>query len=372
MVCGPARRDDDGAMNTTATMSPRQRWLAILRRQTPDRVPTDMWATPEVQARLLRDLRCDSHEALNQRLNLDRPRIVEPHLRHHRHAQDPAFDFWGVRYRQIVYGAGQYREVECSPMAAFTSVAAVHRYPWPSPDDFDFTPVQDAAAAHDGFRILQGGMYEPFLRYGALRGLEQSYVDLLLNPDIADAILGHLFEFHFEYNRRIFEAADRRIDLICIAEDLGGQNGPLFSLDLYRRFFLPNQIRMADLARRYGVHVMYHTDGAVRAFLPDLVDKVGIEILNPIQWRCAGMDRMSLVHDFGDRLAFHGAMDNQQTLSFGLVNDVIAELRENLDIFSHARWICAPCHNLQTVTPTASIVALYEAIHNWGAAHVRK
>ena len=36
---------------------------------------------------------------------------------------------------------------------------------------------------------------------------------------------------------------------------------------------------------------MYHTDGAARMFLPDLIDRVGIEILNPIQWRCPGMDR---------------------------------------------------------------------------------
>ena len=83
---------------------------------------------------------------------------------------------------------------------------------------------------------------------------------------------------------------------------------------MYRRFLLPNQIKMADLARRYGVHVMYHTDGAARVFLPDLVDRVGIEILNPIQWRCPGMEREKLVADFGGRIIFHGSIDNQQTL----------------------------------------------------------
>jgi uroporphyrinogen decarboxylase len=123
---------------------------------------------------------------------------------------------------------------------------------------------------------------------------------------------------------------------------------------------------MAELARSNGVHVMYHTDGAARAFLPDLIDKVGIEILNPIQWRCPGMEREQLVRDFGERIVFHGSIDNQQTLAFGTVDDVVAEVRQSVEIYRGARWICAPCHNIQPVSPTANIVAMYEAIRAVG------
>jgi uroporphyrinogen decarboxylase len=151
-----------------------------------------------------------------------------------------------------------------------------------------------------------------------------------------------------------------------VAEDLGAQTGPLMSLAMYRRFLLPNQVRMADLARSYGVHVMYHTDGAARPFIPDLIDKVGIEILNPIQWRSTGMERQKLVADFGQRVIFHGSIDNQQTLPFGTPDDVAAEVRESVELYRPARWICAPCHNLQPVTPTQNIVAMYEAIHELG------
>jgi uroporphyrinogen decarboxylase len=112
--------------------------------------------------------------------------------------------------------------------------------------------------------------------------------------------------------------------------------------------------------------VMYHTDGAARAFLPDLIDRVGIEILNPIQWRCPGMERAQLVADFGQRIIFHGSIDNQQTLPFGTSDDVIREVRESVDLYRDARWICAPCHNLQPVTATENIVAMYEAIHTFG------
>ena len=155
--------------------------------------------------------------------------------------------------------------------------------------------------------------------------------DLPLRPDVADAILGHIFDFYYEHHRRIFEAGRGRIDLTWVAEDLGSQNGPLMSLAMYRRFLLPNQIKMAELARSYGVHVMYHTDGAARMFLPDLIDRVGIEILNPIQWRCPGMEREKLVADFGRQIIFHGSIDNQHTLPFGAVDDVIREVRESVE-----------------------------------------
>ncbi|MGB5875296.1 MAG: uroporphyrinogen decarboxylase family protein, partial [Bacteroidota bacterium] len=105
---------------------------------------------------------------------------------------------------------------------------------------------------------------------------------------------------------------------------------------------------------------------AARDIIPDLIDTTGIEILNPIQWRCPGLEREDLVRDFGDKVIFHGAMDNQQTLPFGTVEDVRKEVLENIDIFAPARWICAPCHNLQPVTPTENIVALYETIHEHG------
>ena len=123
---------------------------------------------------------------------------------------------------------------------------------------------------------------------------------------------------------------------------------------------------MADLAKHYGIRVFYHTDGDVQSVIPDLINVTGIELLNPIQWRCPSMEREGLVRDFGDKIIFHGAMDNQQTLPFGTVEDVRAEVLENVRIFSGARWICAPCHNLQPITPTENIVAMYETIHEYG------
>lgn len=196
-----------------------------------------------------------------------------------------------------------------------------------------------------------------------MRGLEQAFEDIMVEPEIAEAALQHIFEFYYEYNRRIWEAGRGRIELTYVAEDLGSQTSPLMSLECYRKFLRPNQQRMTELAKSFGIHVLYHTDGSARTFLDDLADVVGIDILNPIQWRCAGMERDGLARDYGGRLIFHGAIDNQQTLPFGTPEEVRAEVRETAELFRGCRWICGPCHNIQPVTPVENILAMYEAAH---------
>ncbi|MEE8451521.1 MAG: uroporphyrinogen decarboxylase family protein [Thermoguttaceae bacterium] len=347
-------------------MTPRQRWLSLLDGRPADRIPTDYQATDEVTSRLLRELDCPDEEALYDRLHVDARRFVEPVWKGGREPNGKQTDMWGVRYRRVDYGTGSYDEPVHHPLAMARHAADVHAHRWPVPDDFDYACITEAVERDDRTRPIHAGCYEPFLLYGYLRGLQQAFEDLAINAPIADAILGHLFDFYHEHHRRIFEAGRGRIDLTWVAEDLGSQTGPLMSLATYRRFLLGHQIRMAELARSYGVHVMYHTDGAARPFLPDLIDRVGIEILNPIQWRCPGMEREELVADFGDRIIFHGSIDNQQTLAFGTVDDVVEEVRQSIEIYQGARWICAPCHNLQPVSPTENVVAMYETIHRWG------
>ncbi|HOQ46103.1 MAG TPA: uroporphyrinogen decarboxylase family protein [Bryobacteraceae bacterium] len=132
----------------------------------------------------------------------------------------------------------------------------------------------------------------------------------------------------------------------------------------YEPFYLYSRMRGMERA----LADRHHDDGAIRPLIPDLLD-IGIDILNPIQWRCRGMDRAALARDFGARVVFHGGIDNQQTLPFGTVEDVRREVEDNLALFSGCKgYIVAPCHNIQANTPTANIVAMYEAVNRKGAA----
>jgi uroporphyrinogen decarboxylase len=347
-------------------MTPRERWLALFAREKPDRIPTDYWATPEVTNRLLKELKCADVEELYERLHIDGVVKIEPPHRTNHHPEDPLADIWGLRRKWINYGAGEYDEFDNHPLANVTTVEDVHKYLWPDANDCDYEAYRKLLEKAPKHRVVRTGDFEPFLLYAALRGLEQAMMDFLTAPEILQASLDHIFHYHYQVAQRAFEAGKDRIDMTYIAEDLGGQNSLLFSVPHIRRFILPNQKKMADLARSFGIHIFYHTDGDVRPIIPDLIDVTGIELLNPIQWRCPSMERKALVRDFGKTIIFHGAMDNQQTLPFGTAADVRAEVLENIDLFSSARWICAPCHNLQPITRTENIFALYETIHEYG------
>ena len=343
-------------------MTPRERWLALFARQKPDRIPTDYWATGEVTERLQRELRCPDYWALYDKLHIDGVR----HLGARQPEGKAGANLWGVTHRAIDYGTGSYSESVTRPLGDMTTVAQVHAFPWPNADECDYEQFRTDAKNLPRDRASRCGGFEPFLLYCQMRGMEQAMMDLALYPEIADAALGHIFDYHYRMNQRMFEIAGRMIDMTYVAEDLGSQHGLLMSTEMIHRFILPNQKRMADLARSHGIHVFYHTDGAAREIIPDLIRVTGIEILNPIQWRCPGMEREGLMRDFGDKLIFHGAVDNQYTLAFGSVDEVRTEVLDNIRIFSPARWICAPCHNLQPVSPTANIVAMYETIHEHG------
>ncbi len=348
-----------------AEMTPRERWLALLNGEQADRVPTDYWTTGEFDQKLMRHLGVSDRESLYRKLHIDAPCSVGPAYRPSNPPPEGE-DMWGSRRVAVDYGTGRYMEVCHHPWAEIEDPAELDHVRAPSPEDFDYSGIPDQLAANAGHRIVCGLQYEPFLLYCHLRGLEQGFEDLLIHPEIVERGLGILFDFFYEQNRRVLEAADGGIDLLYLAEDLGSQTGPLMSLDCYRRFIRPNQEKMAELARSHGVHVFYHTDGAARIYLGDLIDVVGIEILNPIQWRCPGMEREGLVADFGDKVVFHGSIDNQHTLPFGSVDDVVAEVRESVEIYRPARWICAPCHNIQPNTSPENVVAMYETIRELG------
>jgi len=358
--CAKLRRE---ASVPRDSMTPRERWLAVLRRQKPDRVPTDYWTTEEARQKLLRHLRCDE-ESLYQRLHIDRKIVVEPEYVGPR--LPPDTDVFGCRFRDMDYGDGVYRECVHHPLAQFETADQIRRsYSWPSPDWYDYSGLPAKLAGQERYPV-QGGGSEPFLIYANLRGQEQALVDLVQNSEMVDYCLEVLYGLAYTNSRRLYERLPERITHSYVAEDMGSQEDLIFSPQQVREFFLPRMKRMIALAREAGVVVFHHSDGAIRKIIPDLI-VAGIQVLNPLQWRCKGMDREGLKRDFGDKLIFHGGVDNQQTLAFGTVEDVRNEVIDNLRILgAEGGYILAPCHNIQAVSPPENIVAMYETAYEFG------
>ena len=164
-------------------------------------------------ARLRRDLGCADDEALYRKLHIDARRFVEPvwnrppdlasRGRHvgHRLSLDLLRRGRVPRTGSSAAGRGRQRRARFMPIAGRRATSSTMR------------AVTRAIEQDDGYRPIHAGCYEPFLLYGYLRGLQTSMEDLALRPEMADAILGHIFDFYYEHHRRIFEAGRGRIDL---------------------------------------------------------------------------------------------------------------------------------------------------------------
>jgi len=98
--------------------------------------------------------------------------------------------------------AGSYDEAATSPLADAKTVEDIHALHWPSPDDFDWDGFKRRVKEVSGRQIVQCGGYEPFLVYCYMRGREQAMMDVLVEPEIAEADPRHLFDFHYAVNGR--------------------------------------------------------------------------------------------------------------------------------------------------------------------------
>lgn len=339
-------------------MTSRERWLAVLQRRKPDRIPMDYWATGEVTQALMKHMGCGNWEEFVKRLHLDpvigvSPAYVGPPL-------PPGSDIYGCKFEEVNYGRGVYSECVYHPLAQYTSVEEIEKnYQWPNIDWFDFSVIPEQIEGKEEYPIRGGGS-EPFLIYKNLRGQEQAFMDLVLHPDIVHYCLDKLFDFAYQYTLRIYEQIPGKVMLTYVAEDMGGQNDLMLSPQHIHTFLLPRMKKMIDLAHQAGAYVFHHNDGAIRRIIPDMIS-LGIDILNPIQWRCKGMERAELKREFGDKVVFHGAMDNQYTLPFGTEEEVRQEVRDNIRILGEGGgYILAPCHNIQPITPLGNIIAMYD------------
>lgn len=341
------------------SMTPRERWLAVLKRQNPDRVPMDYWATDETTARLMKHLGCTSKKEMLEKLHVDfiikaKPRYIGPKImRKH--------DVFGCRYKKVNYGAGVYDECISHPLAKFKSVEQIkQKYTWPDPDWWDYSVIQKRLKGYEEYPV-HGGSYEPFLIYKKLRGEEKAYTDMIEIPEVVHYCLDKLFALSYKEIQRIYEQIPGKVMLTYVSEDMGSQDDLLFSPEHIRKFLIPRMKPIIKMVHQSGAFVFHHNDGSIRRIIPDMID-IGIDILNPIQWRCKNMDRDMLKHDFGNNVIFHGAMDNQYTLPFGTIAEVKQEIMDNLRFLGkNGGYILAPCHNIQAITPSENIIAMYEA-----------
>lgn len=373
-------------------VSSRERVCAAISHQPPNRVPIDLNITLSAYENLKKYLgmEIDDNPAPNAAMEvIPNPRILQnlgvdlisvklggaglapPKL------PETITDSWGVTRKLVRQSVGAYYEVASHPLAGST-IDDLKDYPWPDPN-----PLKKAEAlqkqAEELYNhtdlALVGRFGGPILELAAdLLGMEEWYLRLAMDKEFIAALLAQISAICTAHDLLGVEYAGQYLQIMKVSgEDFGGQNGPLYSLEMFREILLPPLRHRWQTVREKldkvnpTAKIMLHSCGAVRSFIPDLIDTGVVDILDPVQPLASDMEPAALKAEFGDRLVFHGGIDIQRLLPFGTPEEVAAGTVKCLEGFRADRggFILAPSHSVQADVPPQNILAMVEATKEW-------
>jgi uroporphyrinogen decarboxylase len=194
-------------------------------------------------------------------------------------------------------------------------------------------------------------------------GYEKFFTDLAVNPDLVHYWLNKLTDAYMRDLKKFMAAVGKYVNVIQFGDDLGTQEAPQISPNMYREMIKPYHARQYQYIRNNypDVKVFLHSCGAIFDLIPDLID-AGVEILNPVQISAKGMDPVKLKKEFGKNLTFWGGGANMQyTVNMGTTEQIKKEVRELIEIFSPGGgYVFNQVHNIQTNVTPEKIMAIYE------------
>ncbi|MBI5117123.1 hypothetical protein HZA56_11670 [Candidatus Poribacteria bacterium] len=197
-----------------------------------------------------------------------------------------------------------------------------------------------------------------------LHGIEDTLVDMMLNPALMEDLFDRINGFQMQLWERVLETVGGNIDVCLHSDDLGTQNGPMFSPELYRKLLKPRHTKLFSHIKKTAkteVKVLLHSCGSIRAIIPHLIE-TGIDALNPIQVSAARMDTKDLKREFGKELSFWGGgIDTQDVLPHGSPAQVKDEVKHRIeDLAPGGGFVFTAVHNVQADVPPENLRAMWE------------
>jgi uroporphyrinogen decarboxylase len=194
-----------------------------------------------------------------------------------------------------------------------------------------------------------------------LRSFEKFLVDLMKNAEFACRLMDKVTDVNIDFFNELLDTIGQYLDVVMIGDDLALQNGPMMSLDTYRKYVRPRQQRLIEaIGRKSKAKVLYHGCGAASYFYDDLIS-IGVDAVTPVQVSAKGMETAELKKKWGKQLTFWGAIDTQHVLPFGSLEDVEKEVERRInDLAPGGGYILGAVHNIQPDVPPQNIAAMFE------------
>jgi uroporphyrinogen decarboxylase len=207
------------------------------------------------------------------------------------------------------------------------------------------------------------GFYETSQK---VRGYENIACDLLINEEFVTALYDRLLDLQKRFFRNLLAEVGMYVQVIGYADDLGMQDRPQMSPEIYRRVIKPYHKEIfAFIHEQADVKILLHSCGAIFPLIDDLID-AGVDLLNPVQTRARDMEPEALKKAFGERVVFWGGIDEQHLLPRGTREEIFASVEKTTTIMARdGGYVLAPGHNIQEDTPVENVMSMFEAARKY-------
>lgn len=267
-------------------------------------------------------------------------------------------------------GSLYYDQVK-PPLAGPITIQNIVNFSWPDPCDPGYTRGIRERLLYlrentDYATVLS--LPAPFVHITQyLRGFEDWFLDLGADEKLAGAFFDATVEYTSALAEEILKVGGELADVVAFSDDMGSQNGPLVSPEMYRRLFKPRHKKYFDIVKKHTkAFIHFHSCGSIYKLLDDFIE-LGVDVINPVQVAAKNMDSSILGPEFGDRLSFWGGVDSQHVLPYGGTEEVRAEVRRRIKDFAPGGgYILGAVHNIQVGVPVENIIAMYQAGKEYG------
>ncbi len=322
----------------------RDRVLAILSGQQPDRVPLNVFAGWNPGIRRQVEARFGSIAGFEKRFDIDISTGVLPRFPFGRADSatppDELDEF--LKLEPLNPGTAAVAEMQC--------------------DGDLFPTISEAVASSGGRKAVFAhawGVFElsQFLfEHDGMPGTQEALLNMIADKETCR----ELYERLGEWTAGCIEAAiDAGADVIELSDDWGQQNTMLFSPDLWWELVYPPTKKIVARANARGAPVVIHSDGDISLVL-DGVRDLGVQGLHPVQ-ESAGMDVEYVRSVLGPDVCIMGGLDTVSGLPGMSPAEVREEVRRVFDILKESGpFIFSGSHMFQDDTELAVIEAAYE------------
>jgi len=340
-------------------MNSKQRVHAALRREPVDRIPVYMWFHPDTAHRFAKLLEIPPSSVGRAMGDDVRQTWVNNNYAMegitHRRDGEGHVDFWGIRWVK----GGPFNQPMGFPLEG-SSEEEILCYRFPE-DRIDFLLSLMGPILEEKEDYFIGCDVSPcaYEMYWRLRGLENALLDIAARPELARTMLARCARFAQDLARKACGSFE--LDWLWTGDDVAGQDSMIMSPEAWRDLIKPLLADIFRVGKSRGMWVAFHCCGAIGPIIPDLIE-IGLDVLNPIQANCPGMNPIELKRQFGRALSFMGGVDTQGLLPFGSAGDVRREVARLIEGMTSdgGGYILAASHTIPPETPDENIFALYE------------